>query len=70
MARELKPAVIEREAMFRKDCFDPRLKTHKLLGKYREHWSFSIDYHYRIMFRFLSDAEVLFENVDDHSIYD
>ncbi len=66
---ELKPAVVERETIFRKDCFNPRLKTHKLSGKYKEHWAFSIDYHYRIMFRFLSDTEVLFENVDNHSIY-
>ncbi len=66
---ELKPEVLEREAIFRKDCFDSRLKTHKLSGKYKEHWAFSIDYHYRILFRFLSDTEVIFENTDDHSIY-
>ena len=66
---ELKPAVVVREGLFRKDCFDPKLKTHKLTGKYKEHWAFSLDYSYRIMFRFLSDSDVLFENVDDHSIY-
>jgi mRNA-degrading endonuclease YafQ of YafQ-DinJ toxin-antitoxin module len=69
LPKELKPTVVEREAIFRKDCFDSRLKTHKLSGKYKEHWSFSIDFSYRIMFKFLTDTEVLFENVDDHTIY-
>jgi mRNA-degrading endonuclease YafQ of YafQ-DinJ toxin-antitoxin module len=67
---QLKPLVVEREILFRKDCFDAKLKTHKLSGKYKEHWAFSIDYHYRVMFRFLSASEVLFENVDDHAIYE
>ena len=67
---QLKPLAVEREAIFRKDCFNAKLKTHKLSGKYKEHWAFSIDYHYRVMFRFLSDTEVLFEDADDHSIYE
>jgi len=66
---ELGPAVVERERVFRKDCFNPKLKTHKLTGKYKEHWSFSINYSYRIIFRFLANNEVLFENVGNHSIY-
>ncbi|MEK7161573.1 MAG: type II toxin-antitoxin system mRNA interferase toxin, RelE/StbE family [Patescibacteria group bacterium] len=66
---ELKPAVVEREQIFRKDSFDPKLKTHKLSGKHKEHWSFSISYGYRILFRFLADDNVAFENVGDHSIY-
>ena len=66
---QVKLLAATRELIFRKDCFDSRLETHKLGGKYKEHWAFSIDYHYRIMFRFLSDTEVLFEDTDNHKIY-
>lgn len=31
-----------REIVFRKNLFDPRLKTHKLHGKLKHLWSFSI----------------------------
>lgn len=59
----------EREEIFRKNCFDPRLKTHKLHGRFYEHWSFSITHAYRIVFRFLTPDTVLFVDTDDHSIY-
>ncbi len=67
--KELKKIVLERELIFRRDPFDPRLKTHKLHGKLKNHFSFSITYKHRILFEFLSEDEVLFIDVDDHSIY-
>jgi mRNA-degrading endonuclease YafQ of YafQ-DinJ toxin-antitoxin module len=66
---ELKKTILEKEGTFRKDCFAPSLKTHKLSGKYKDYWSFSIGFRYRILFRFLSNDEVLFINVGDHSVY-
>lgn len=59
----------QREKIFRKDCVDPRLKTHKLKGKYSEYWSFSVTYQHRIIFQFLTDDMVYFIDVGDHSIY-
>lgn len=59
----------KREKMFRRDCFDPRLKTHKLAGEFKELWSFSINYQYRIVFRFLDSNSVYFIETGDHSIY-
>ncbi|MCR4328051.1 MAG: type II toxin-antitoxin system RelE/ParE family toxin [Patescibacteria group bacterium] len=57
-----------REAIFRKNSFDPRLDTHKLHGKLKRQWSFSIGWKYRILFEFVDDG-VIFLDVDDHEIY-
>ncbi len=59
----------KREEIFRTDPFSPTLKTHKLTGKLEQYWSFSIDYHYRIIFRFTKEGEVLFVDVGTHSVY-
>ncbi len=58
-----------KEKVFRKDPFDPRLRTHKLAGKEQEIWSFRINYSYRIKFTFLRNQEVLFLDIGTHKIY-
>ena len=68
------PIVIQKEALqteekFRLDPFDPTLRTHKLSGKLKGFYSFSIDYSHRILFQFLEDETILFLNVGDHDIY-
>lgn len=55
-----------REIIFRKDSFDPRLKTHKLKG--RKEWAFWITYQIRVIFVFQKDGALLI-NIGDHSIY-
>lgn len=65
-----KKLVAERERIFKKDCFDPRLKTHKLKGEWKDYWAFSITYSERILFCFLKKGEVLFVNVGSHRIYE
>ncbi len=69
LPKNLRFEVAEREAMFKADCFDGRLKTHKLGGSLKEFWAFSITSAYRIMFAFESEGIVTFVDVDDHSIY-
>lgn len=69
LPRYIKIKTREREILFRQNPFDPRLKTHKLLGRDKEAWAFSIDYSYRIKFIFLSDEEVLFLDIGTHRIY-
>ena len=66
---ELQAETVEREKIFGTDCFDPKLKTHKLSGKLKNQWSFSVNYQYRILFEFLSKNEVLFIDIGDHDIY-
>jgi plasmid maintenance system killer protein len=67
--RDLAAEVAEREKQFRIDCFHPSLDTHKLSGKLKGFWSFSITRKYRILFQFISAHEAYFIDVDDHDIY-
>lgn len=60
--------VLERTLIFKKDPFDPRLKTHKLHGKLKNQWSFSVDNTYRIIFEF-DGPDVIFLDVGDHDLY-
>jgi mRNA-degrading endonuclease RelE of RelBE toxin-antitoxin system len=69
LPKEIKERAKRKEKIFRKNPFDPRLKTHKLHGKEKECWAFWIDYKYRIKFIFLSDEEVLFLDIGPHGIY-
>ena len=69
LPKSLKAEVLEREAMFRKNSSDPRLKTHKLRGNLKKFWAFSITASYRIMFKVEGDGVVSFIDVDDHDIY-
>ena len=55
-----------RESSFRKDAFDPLLRTHKLKGKLAENWAYSVTHHFRIMFRFLQKDEVIFLAIGSH----
>jgi addiction module RelE/StbE family toxin len=41
--------------LFINNPFDDRLRTHKLSGKLKSLWSFSIDYNLRIVFFFTKD---------------
>jgi len=66
---ELKKKAKEKEKIFRRDPFDSKLKTHKLQGKYKDYWSFSISGPYRIMFNLVSGDEVVFVNIGNHDIY-
>ncbi len=59
----------ERELLFRVDPFDPRLETHKLHGKYREYWAFTVMGQYRIMFTFSDRDTIDFVNIGTHEIY-
>lgn len=57
------------EKVFRSNCFDPSLKTHKLSGKLEGYWSFSISYKNRVLFKFEADNSVLLIDIGSHSIY-
>ena len=58
------------EALFRKNPFDLKLKTHKLKGSLEGFFSFSIGYKYIIIFEFSkSKKRVYFHSVGDHDVY-
>lgn len=55
--------------LFLRDPYSPVLKTHKLTGKLKGFWAFSIEYKLRIMFRFVDDVTVELIDIGTHSIY-
>lgn len=59
----------EREEVFRKNPFDRRLDTHKLHGKYKDYWAFTVIGQYRIMFALVNSDMVDFINIGTHEIY-
>lgn len=65
----LQKKVFQRVAIFKNNPFDPRLDTHKLKGKLSTDWSFSVDYHNRVRFRFVGEATILLIDVGSHDIY-
>ena len=69
LPNKIKAKAISLESVFRKNPFDGRLKTHKLAGKNREAWAFSIDYSHRTVFIFLADKAVLFLDIGNHEIH-
>ena len=59
----------KKEKWFKDDPFNPRLKTHKLKGKYRKFFSYSVARSFRVLFRFISENEVIFYDIGTHEIY-
>lgn len=59
----------QKEILFRKNPFDPMLKTHKLHGKLKDFYSFSIDKRTRVVFRFVSRAKAVFLDIGGHDVY-
>jgi len=49
--------------------YDARLNTHALSGELEGRWSFSVNYHYRIIFRFYDEKTVIFLMIGTHEIY-
>ncbi len=71
LPKPVKLAAEKLEATFRKDPFDPKLKTHKLKGRLQSFLSFSIGFKYRIIFELSKDKKtVYFLSVGDHDIYE
>lgn len=46
--------------------YDTSLKTHKLSGKLKEFWSFSVDYDERVLFYFTEDEKAVFVDIGSH----
>lgn len=69
LALSMQQAAEEKELIFRSNPFDPQLDTHKLGGKLKGYWAFSIGYQHRIIFSFASKHAVHFHAVGPHDIY-
>ena len=59
----------KKEQIFRKNLFDPKLKTHKLKGNLKGFLSFSVNQRYRIIFELVNSNTVWFHSIGEHSVY-
>lgn len=69
LSKEKQKLAVKREVSFRKDPFNPKLKTHKLSGALKGYWAFSLTYSDRVLFRFIKKDEVIFYKIGSHVIY-
>jgi addiction module RelE/StbE family toxin len=58
-----------REKIFISNPFNPVLETHKLKGRLKNYWSYSVDENYRILFRFENKNKVIYFDIGTHEIY-
>ncbi len=59
----------EKIECFKQNPFEPSLRAHKLTGRLKNRWSFSINYSLRIVFIFVAEDIVDFVDIGGHEIY-
>lgn len=66
---KIKKEAVKKEALFKINPFDARLKTHKLSGKLKDCSAFSISFSHRIICEFSKNKVVYFHSIGKHDIY-
>ncbi len=66
---ELQEEALEKIERFRDLNHHAKLRVHKLKGKLRDFFSFSITYSHRVVFTYEAENEVVFIAIGDHTIY-
>lgn len=64
--QELESKFWNKLELFTNNPFEPNLKTHKLSGKLKDLWSFSLEYDERVLFYFTDDGNAVFINIGNH----
>lgn len=67
--REHQDLIKKKINLFIQDPLDKSLKTHKLSGRLSGYWSFSVNYHLRIMFEFIDKGTAGLVDIGTHEIY-
>lgn len=57
----------ERVDAFKNNPFEPKLRTHKLSGKLKDMWGFSIEYDLRVVFYFVDTKRAVFVDIGTHT---
>ncbi len=60
---ELEERFWQKLEQFTLNPYDPNLKTHKLSGKLKDYWSFSVDYDERVLFYFTEEEKAVFVDI-------
>lgn len=69
LPQRLQVIAAQKDLFFRRDPWHPQLRTHALKGFLKGYYSYFINLQYRVLFRFLSDREVLYYDIGTHDIY-
>jgi len=69
LEEELIEEVFVRIELFKDEKNHKLLKVHKLQGKFSGRYSFSVNYKFRIAFRYETKTQVVFLDIGDHDIY-
>lgn len=69
LPNKIKLLAEKKEIVFRKNPFEQNLDTHKLHGRLKDFWSFSVGFKYRIIFEFAEKDSIHFHSVGNHDIY-
>lgn len=69
MPQNIQLLAVKKIALFKTNPSNPQLKTHKLKGKLKNFYSFSVNRQYRILFEFLNKNKVLLFDIGTHGIY-
>ncbi|MBD1822137.1 type II toxin-antitoxin system mRNA interferase toxin, RelE/StbE family [Cyanobacteria bacterium FACHB-DQ100] len=63
---DLEARFLAKLEIFIANPFDPSLRTHKLSGKLKDLYSFSLEYDERVVFYFTEDGNAVFVDVGTH----
>ncbi len=63
---DLEAAFRERVTLFANDPYHPSLQTHKLSGRMRHQWAFSLTFKLRIVFTFTRPDFAMLEDIGTH----
>ena len=69
LENDLQEEVIQKTNLFKDQKNHKMLKVHKLHGKFSGRFGFSVNYKFRIAFKYISKNEALFLDIGDHDIY-
>lgn len=69
LSEPLKEEIREKILVFKKNPRFPSLHTHKLKGRMQGSYSFSVNYRYRVVFRYDTPETVALLSVGNHDIY-
>jgi len=64
--REEEEKFWEKLEKFKRNPFNPILRTHKLSGELEGLWSFSVEYNCRVIFKFINSSKALLIDIGTH----
>lgn len=67
--KDLQSEVLEKIELFKDVKNHKQLQVHKLHGQMKDRYSFSVNYKFRIVFRYISKKGVVLLAIGDHDIY-